>query len=149
MATQFKTALTVRMFEIDAQGHLTGSAYLDYANQALWELLRAAGVDTDAMIASGIGPVNLETTIRYRSELRAGERVELTCDLSFGEGKTYKVTQVFLNERGALSAEVSGVYGLLDLVDRRLIDDPASIWRRLAARPEKLGLDGPPDVESI
>lgn len=128
------------MFEIDAQGHLAGSAYIDYANQALWEHLRFAGIDIDAMLASGAGPVNLETNIRFLSELRAGDTVTLACQLTFTPGKkSYRVQVEFL--RGdTLAAQVVSIYGLLDLHERRLIDDPAERWRKLASHPERLGL---------
>ena len=140
MTKPFETTLRVRMFEIDAQGHLTGSAYLDYANQALWECLRAAGVDVDAMISSGVGPVNLETNIRFLGELRAGDEVTVTCALSFSDGKTYHALYEFRRMDGSIVAEITNRMGLLDLVGRRLIVEPESRWRALARDPQVLGL---------
>lgn len=132
--------MTVRMFEIDAQGHLAGSAYVDYASQALWETLRSAGIDIDAVLASGVGPVILETSIRYRRELRSGDAVAIDCGLSFGDGKTYRVDCSFLRGDGEVAAEVANACGLLDLDKRALIAEPAACWRRFAAQPERIGL---------
>lgn len=140
MSGQFQSSLQVRMYEIAAQGHLTGSAYLNYANQVLWEYLRSAEIDIDAMLASGIGPVNLETSIQFLSELRAGHTAKVTCELKFSTGKTYEAHQQFLKEDGTVAARLKGVYGLLDLRQRRLLVDPSAQWRRLAAHPERLGL---------
>lgn len=140
MTEPFRTTFRVRIFEIDPQGHLTGSAYLDYANQALWEHLTAAGVDVTAMFGAGAGPVNLETNIRYLSELRVGERFAVTCELRFGTGKTYDIRYAFLREDGAPAAEVTSVFGILDLKERRLIADPAGYWRRTARDPALLGI---------
>jgi acyl-CoA thioester hydrolase len=39
-----------------------------------------------------------------------------------------------------LTAEIADVGGMLDLEDRRLLADPAAIWRSLATAPELLGL---------
>ncbi|MGH6617237.1 acyl-CoA thioesterase [Sphingomonas sp.] len=144
MTEPFRTSLTVRMFEIDAQGHLTGSAYLDYANQALWECLRAAGIDIDAMIrpgvGPGIGPVNLETNIRFLAELRAGDEVSISCTLHFSAGKTFTASYEFRTRAGVLAAEVKTVMALLDLSARQLVAEPAAHWRAIAPRPEMLGL---------
>ena len=53
--------------------------------------------------------------------------------------KSYRVQVEFL--RGdTLAAQVVSIYGLLDLRERRLIDDPAERWRKLASHPERLGL---------
>lgn len=138
MPEPFTTRLGVRVFDIDAQGHLTGAAYLHYATHALWECVRAAGVDVDRLLASGVGPVNLETTIRFHRELRGGDEVEVSCRLAFSDGKTYRVSHEFRTAAGELAAEVSCVFGLLDLARRRLVPDPASRWRQLADRPELL-----------
>lgn len=53
--------------------------YPRYAAHARWELLRAAGVAQDKLIASGVGPVTPENTIRYVRELRGGDEVRVTC----------------------------------------------------------------------
>jgi acyl-CoA thioester hydrolase len=39
-------------------------------------------------------------------------------------------------------AELSSIGGILDLTARRLVPDPGVVWRRLARRPELLGLTG-------
>lgn len=132
--------MTVRMFEIDAQGHLAGSAYVDYANEALWNTLQGAGVDVQAVLAAGIGPVILETRIIYRRELRAGASVDIDCSLSFGTGRTYTVECQFSGDGGALVAQVTSTCGLLDLDSRVLLPEPATHWRGFATHPDRIGL---------
>jgi acyl-CoA thioester hydrolase len=142
MSHRFTTRLEVRVSDIDAQGHMTGSAYLAFANHALWTCVRAAGVDVDGLVASGVGPVNLETNIRFLHELRGGDLVDVSCRLAFGDGKTYQVDQEFRTTAGEVAATVTGTYGLLDLHQRRLVPNPAAQWLQSADRPELLGLDG-------
>jgi acyl-CoA thioester hydrolase len=84
--------------------------------------------------------VNLETSIRYRNELRAEDEVDVSCVFVWGEGKTFRVEQVLQRAEGAVAAEVSSLSGLLDLETRRLVPNPARHWHSRAARPELLGL---------
>jgi acyl-CoA thioester hydrolase len=130
----------VRSYECDQNGHLNGSVYVQWADEARGEAARAAGVDMAALFASGVGPVNLETTIRYHRELRLGDEVEVSCRFEWSEGTTMRVAQEFRRPDGTLAAELCSVGGLFDLNERRLIRSPADRWRSHARVPELLGL---------
>ncbi len=140
MAERFEIRVTVRSYELDAQGHLNGAVYVQYADHARWECARAAGVEIGKMLATGVGLVNLETTIRFHRELRAGDEVAVSCAFVWGDGKTFRVSQEFHRPDGTLAAEVNSVSGLLNLTERRLVRDPAAHWRSMATAPEVLGL---------
>ncbi|MCQ4080910.1 acyl-CoA thioesterase [Streptomyces sp. RB6PN25] len=139
MAEPFTVRITVRGYETDAQGHLNGNVYLQYAEHARWSLLQAAGLKQNDLLAKGVGPVNLETTIRYHRELVAGDDVDVTCTFVWGEGKSFRVEQTFRTVDGDLVAEVFNVGGLLDLKERRLVRNPAEYFRALALHPQLLG----------
>src|SRR4051794_32310738 len=81
----------------------------------------AAGLPQDKLIASGVGPVALETTIKFRRELRGGDEVDVSCVFSYGTGKTFTVTQQITKLDGTVAAEITGTAGMLDLAERRLI----------------------------
>ncbi|QUQ64433.1 acyl-CoA thioesterase [Kutzneria sp. CA-103260] len=136
----FRTTIAVRSDDLDVNGHVRGPAYLAYGDHARWVCLSAAGIDPNRLRAQGIGPVNLETTVRFRSELTAGDDVEVSCAFHWGEGKTSRVVQRLLRPDGTVAAEIESVSGLLDLTRRRLVADPTRHWRRIAAKPELLGL---------
>lgn len=140
MSHSFEISESVRLFDCDAQGHLAGANYLNFANQAFWSCLRSAGVDVDAMLRDGMGPVHLETKLRYLREFRAGDRAKMACQLKFGGGKTYRVKVEFRDDSDELAAEVETICGLLDFATRRLSPDPAARWRERAMYPERLGL---------
>jgi acyl-CoA thioester hydrolase len=140
MGEPFAVELRVRGYETDTQGHLNTAVYMQYAEHARWEILRAAGLQQTVLIADGVGPVNLETTMKFRKELRAGDAVLVTCEFIWGEGKTFRVEQRFTTPEGELVAEVSGVGGLMDLKVRRLVAEPGERFRRLATDPALLGL---------
>ncbi|WP_445519426.1 acyl-CoA thioesterase [Streptomyces sp. NEAU-174] len=139
----FRVRLAVRHSDLDTNGHVRGSAYVDFADHARWACVQKAGVDPLEMTRSGLGPVNLETTIRYHRELRAGDEFDVTCVFAYDgtDKKTGRATQEFLLADGTLAATVESVIGLLDLETRRLVPDPASHWRRLATVPALLGAD--------
>lgn len=138
MKQPYTTRMRVRLADVDPQHHATSAAYVQFANQALWECVDAAGVDIPQMVGGGVGPVHLEMNVQFRSELRAGDDVDVTCELGFTGGKTYSV-HCEIKVGDELAATVVSTVGMLDLRTRRLIDDPAGVWHRHAANPELLG----------
>ncbi|WP_037681470.1 thioesterase family protein [Streptomyces griseus] len=140
MTEPFSVPVTVRGYETDVQGHLNQAVYLNYAEHARWSLLQAAGISQSGLIGKGVGPVALETTIRYHRELLAGDEVEVTCAFDWGEGKTFRMRQAIRKTDGTVAAEVMAVGGLLDLEQRRLVADPREYFKELAADPAMFGL---------
>ncbi|MEU1318999.1 acyl-CoA thioesterase [Streptomyces tibetensis] len=140
MSKPFSVPVTVRGYETDVQGHLNQAVYLNYAEHARWSLLQAAGISQSALIGSGVGPVALETTIRYKRELLAGDEVEVTCVFDWGGGKTFRIEQTVVKADGTVAAEITAVGGILDLEKRRLVADPAEVFRKLASDPGLFGL---------
>lgn len=139
-AAPFSTRVIVRGYELDTQGHLNQAVYLQYAEHARWELLRLAGISQNSMIDSGIGPVVLETTIRYERELRGGDEIDVTCQFRWREGKVFDLDQLIVRTDGVVAAKVSVVAGFLDLRRRVLVADPAARLAKLVTRPELVGL---------
>jgi acyl-CoA thioester hydrolase len=140
MAGPFTVRVVVRGYELDTQGHLNQAVYLSYSEHARWELLLAAGITQDALLEGGVGPVALETTIRYRRELRGGDEVDVSCEFAFGERRTFQLKQDITRVDGVLAAEIVAVAGLLDLSQRKLVPDPAARLRSLATTPDVLGV---------
>jgi acyl-CoA thioester hydrolase len=132
--------LAVRGYELDARGHVNHAVYLQWAEHARWECLHAAGISYDVLTSSGVGPAALENTIRYHAELRAGDEVDVSCQFEPLGTKTFQVVQRFTRPDGSLVAELTGVVGMLDLQQRRLIPDPLKHLAELATEPAVLGL---------
>lgn len=126
------------MSDLDPQLHVTGAAYQQFADHARFECVRAAGISVEDLLGDGLGPVNLETLIKYHRELRAGDAVDVTCSWIWGEGKTYRVEHNLIRADGELSATVTHVSGLMDLHTRRLVADPATEWASRAKDPTLL-----------
>ncbi|MFZ3560726.1 MULTISPECIES: acyl-CoA thioesterase [unclassified Streptomyces] len=140
MAEQFSVPVEVRGYEIDVNGHLNQAVYLQYAEHARWSFLRHAGLDENALLGRGVGPVVLETNIRYLRELRAGDVVDVSCAFEFGDGKVFRVHQTLRRADGSVAAEVTAVSGVMDLTERKLVKNPGEIFKELASAPAVLGL---------
>jgi acyl-CoA thioester hydrolase len=140
VAEPFQTQITVRGYELDSQGHLNNAVYHQYGDHARWECLRAAGISVDDLLASGLGPVTLESTIRFHRELRGGQDVTVSCAFVWGERKTFRVDQQFHSSDGTLVAEIVSIGGLMNIAERRHLADPGEHGRALAPTPELLGL---------
>lgn len=138
MADAFAVRVTVRGYELDMNGHVNQAVYMQYGEHARWECLKAAGISGTAMTESGAGPIVLELTIRFLSELRDGDELDVTCAYAPKGSKTFTVTHELRRTDGVLAAEITGVGGLLDLTTRRLIPDPVGRMKALAADPAVL-----------
>ncbi len=140
MSEPFSVRVTVRGYETDVQGHLNQSVYINYAEHARWSLLQAAGISQAGLIGKGVGPVALETTIRYKRELLAGDEVDVTCAFEWSGGKTFRIEQIVRKTDGTVAAELTAVGGLLDLKERRMVANPQDYFKELATDPSLFGL---------
>jgi acyl-CoA thioester hydrolase len=140
MDQPFRVRIAVRGYELDIQGHVNQAVYLQYAEHARWQCLCAAGLQPHVLLEAGVGPVQLECTIRYLRELRAGDEVDVSCAFVWGSGKTFRLEQEYVRVDGTPVAQLTGVVGVLDLSKRRLVADPADRFRSLASSPAHLGL---------
>ncbi|MFE9168735.1 acyl-CoA thioesterase [Streptomyces kebangsaanensis] len=140
MSEPFSVRVTVRGYETDVQGHLNQAVYLNYAEHARWSLLQAAGISQAGLIARGVGPVALETTIQYRRELLAGDEADVTCAFEWSGGKTFRIRQTIRKADGTVAAEITAVGGLLDLTARKLVAHPDEYFKELTSDPGLFGL---------
>jgi acyl-CoA thioester hydrolase len=140
MSEPFSVRVTVRGYETDVQGHLNQAVYLNYAEHARWSLLQEAGITQSGLISQGVGPVALETTIRYKRELLAGDEADVSCAFTWSDGKVFTIEQTITKADGTVAAEITAVGGLLDLKRRKLVPDPQAVFRDLAKDPGLFGL---------
>jgi acyl-CoA thioester hydrolase len=131
--------MAVRAYEIDMLGHVNQAVYHSYAEHARTRLLTAVGLPVGSVVGMGAAPVLLTGSMRYVRELRADDEFDVTAEMWFGAGKTFHVDSVLSKVDGLVSAEFSGVFGLLDLVERRLVADPRGRLR--AASTDQAAFD--------
>ncbi len=120
----FRTPIVVRSYELDALGHVNHAVYHQYAEVARMSGFTAAGCAWDGLVDRRIAPVLLSTTVNFRRELRAGEHIEVSCEVKFGTGRTFDVDSMITKADGTVAAEVYCIVGLMDLEARKLVTDP-------------------------
>lgn len=120
----FRIPLQVRSYELDALGHVNHAVYHQYGEVARVAGFQAAGCDWDGLVAQKLSPVLLSTTVNFRRELRANERIEASCEAKFGSGKSFHLDTVITKADGTISADITCVLGLMDLEARKLVADP-------------------------
>jgi acyl-CoA thioester hydrolase len=138
---RFRVRVRVRSYEIDANGHVNHAVYHQYGEHARMEHLLAAGYNLQVQRDSGTGLVILESHIRYLRELTLGEEVEVTSEIFFGTGKSFRIEHAILRADGEPAAEINAVFGLLDTATRRLVAEPRARLAALLERPGLIGLD--------
>lgn len=136
----FWVRVMVRGYEVDPRGHVNQAVYLQYAEHARWECMRAAGIAHDLLLEVGVGPVALENQIRYLAELRAEETVDVSVRFEWTDRKIFRIVQQFRKADGTRAAELTAVVGMMDTTERKLILDPAGFFRKHATDPAVLGL---------
>lgn len=70
----------VRGYELDSFGHVNNAVYLNYNEQARWNILKESGFLND-FLQSGLFLVVVETNIRYMRELKMFDKVEVITSL--------------------------------------------------------------------
>jgi acyl-CoA thioester hydrolase len=131
---EHSVTVVVRGYETDANGHLNHAAYHQYGEHARTETLRAAGVDAAPLAAAGLGPVILETTVRFLAELRVGDEVAVVTTVRFGAGKSFRM-DAEIRRGDTVAATLTGVMGILDHATRRLVPDPRGRLREQSTDP--------------
>ena len=107
--------------DIDGNGHMANTAYLDHAADTRVQYLSSQGFTTARFVAERIGPVILREEIVYRRELRLNE--EYTVDMrSAGlspDSVRFRIENTFRDLSGELIATVTSEGVWFDLDARR------------------------------
>jgi acyl-CoA thioester hydrolase len=127
--SEFVTRIKIRHYELDTLGHVNHAVYHQYGEVARMEWFESIGGSELTLDGAKVAPVLLETRVRFRRELRAGDEIEVTCKPVFGDGKTFRLESEIRKLDGTLSAEIECVLGLMDLERRKLVDKPVQVMR--------------------
>lgn len=122
----FSRQFEISWSHVDANRHLGNTQFNVFATDARVSLFRARGLDSNAMLASGVGPVVLSDTISYLREAKMGEILTIHLRLLglSPEGGRWKLRHTFLKENGVEAARIDAFGGFLDLQTRKLVPAP-------------------------
>jgi acyl-CoA thioester hydrolase len=131
--SRFETPLTVGWSDLDLNGHMRNSAFLEKSVDVRMLFFVAHGYDVGEFARRGFGPVVKTDEIRYFREVGLLSRLTGTLALAgfAPDGSRFQMRNEFVREDGQLAARIDSVGGWLDIGSRRLIAPPSEVFAAL------------------
>lgn len=126
----YKKRFEPRWSDLDPNGHLRGSVYLDFTDQTRISYFEKHGQGFAAWRKYGIGPIILEQQLKYTSEVKPGDLIDVTLEvLSISEDRRFcRVRHRILKAEGTQqAAEVELLLSFMDLKARKIVPCPEEI----------------------
>jgi acyl-CoA thioester hydrolase len=118
---QYSKTYEIRWSDLDANGHVNYSAYINAAGEVRYHFFWEHGFPPEKFEQMGIGPVYTAIHAEFLREVRLGETVTITYEVSglSAQGGRWQVQHNILKSNGkkAVSLKLEGV--ILDLTARK------------------------------
>ncbi len=98
--------------------------------EARWDCLTKKEYGLLRIKETGIGPVILEATLKYRKELKLRDQIVIETEFKPFERKIARIEQRMMRD-GELCTTAEFVYGLFDVKERKLVL-PTPEWIQIA-----------------
>ena len=133
----FERTVHGRWGDMDFNGHVRNTAYLDLAADLRLQCFAAHGFSMREFERLRIGPVVARDELEYLKEVRLLEPIRCTFTMAglSADGARMRCRNEFFRGDGRLAVRVTSVGGWLDLDQRRLVAPPpdlAALMRSLA-----------------
>ncbi|MCI0394218.1 MAG: thioesterase family protein [Chloroflexi bacterium] len=131
--TPFKRSFHVGWGDLDSNGHMSNTAYLDIAVDVRMMYFEEQGFPVREFGRLAIGPVVRKDEVEYYREMKLLEVVEVMLELAglSEDGSRFRLRNVFYRPDGKVAAQVTTTGGWLDLQARRLTAPPAELLAAL------------------
>ncbi len=140
MTEIFSKTFHVGWGDLDSNGHMKNTAYLDKAVDVRMMFFQEHGFTVREFERLRLGPVVMRDEIEYFRELRLLEWVKITLTLAGAsdDGTRFRLRNDYYCEDGRLAARLTTTGGWLDLMSRKLTSPPAPLIEvmRLLTRNE-------------
>lgn len=125
----FERMLYARWGDMDFNGHMKNTAYLDASADVRMMFFSDHGFSMREFEKRGLGPVILRDELEYFRELRLLDpvRVTLTAAGLNEDGSRFRLRNEFFRADGERAARVTSTGGWLDLAKRRLAPPPEDL----------------------
>ena len=132
----FKKHFETGWRDIDANGHVANTTYMEYAVDTRVAFFASCGFSAQNFLKLGFGPVIKRDQVDYFRELVMLERFSVTIENGgFSEdGSRFRVVNTIYKADRTPAARVVSIGGWLSLRERRLIEPPEEIrdaWHTL------------------
>jgi acyl-CoA thioester hydrolase len=136
-APPFERTLHARWGDLDSNGHLANTAYLDACVDVRMMFFAEHGFPVSEFARLKVGPVIFRDEIDYFREFRLLEPMRITLALGGAseDGSHFRLVNEFFREKGQLAARLRTLGGWLDLAARKLVAPPAALRDAVAAMP--------------
>lgn len=136
MSEVFEKTFHVGWADVDLNGHLRNTAYIDLAVDVRIFYFEANGFPVSEFNRQRFGPVMMRDEIDYRREVRLMEmiRVNLLLDGVSQDVSRFRLRQDIFRSDGSLAAKLISTGGWLSFDSRKLIVPPpqvAEMWSNL------------------
>jgi acyl-CoA thioester hydrolase len=127
----------VRWADLDPNGHLRHTAYMDYAAQARVGFLSDCGFTLERFRELHLGPVLFREDTRYLREVLANEQVSVTTELSglSPNDKHWRMRNRIFKADGSLACVIDVQGAWLDLATRKIVAAPAELQAAMRKAP--------------
>lgn len=134
----FERTIQIGWGDMDGNGHMRNSAYLDAASNVRMMYFIAQGFSAAELAHLRIGPVALKDVLEYRRELHLLDEVTVTLETAgrSEDGSRYRLRNTFYRPDGKLAATLTTDGAWLDLERRRITRPPEDLLAAMRAMPQ-------------
>ena len=133
----FEYQITVRGYELDSYGHVNHAVYLNYMEQARWEIIREAGL-LDQLIREGKKLVVIKVDVRYISEIKLFDKIIIQTKLK-KEAPYLVFYQKLINQNGNTRVARAVIKAILLDEQKKPLDLPDEMVNLIAYKQEGNG----------
>lgn len=137
LSMPYQHEFEVRWADLDPNGHMRHTAYMDCAAQARVGFLKDCGFTLERFRTLGIGPVLFREETQYLHEVRANERLRVTSEVAgiSPNRKHWRIRHRIYKSDGELACivEVQGAW--LDLRARKIAVPPPELIQAMEKVP--------------
>lgn len=135
--SRFEQTLFAGWGDMDFNGHMRNTAYLDKSGDVRMRFFEAHGFPMREFRRLGVGPVIMKDEVEYFREvdLLDSLRVTLARFALSEDGSRFGLCNEFFRPDGKLAARVRSTGGWLDLAARRLVAPAPALRAALDAMP--------------
>lgn len=119
--------IVVRPTEIDVNGHVNNTKYVEYLEWGREEWYERADLDYDTFTRMGIQTVTVNININYRKECRQGEKLIIITSPNKVGRTSYVMEQKIRNEAGEIVADAMVTCVTMGMKSRRSVEVPAAL----------------------
>jgi acyl-CoA thioester hydrolase len=126
MSSIFEKHFEAGWRDIDANGHMANSAYLEYAVNTRVAYFQSCGFAATDFMKQGFGPVIKSDFTEYFRELQMMDKFRVTMERGgiALDASRFRIVNNFYKEDGTHAARVVSIGGWLGFAERKLIEPP-------------------------